>query len=485
MKKTISISALIAVCTMCLSLGAYAQYPEDVLRLSTPGFGIGARSIGMGMAYTGVANDFSASYYNPAGLAQLRMNEVSLGLSNVSYGNSSSFFGSGESFTNSGTNINSLGLVYAGPTMKGSFVLALGYGRQSDFTTGLSFSGFNPTSSVIQAPIIFGGFGAPDRGVVAGDARDNPAYQLWLANVDTIANRWESPIRDSLTQSAKALEGGGLNHVSVSAAVEAARNLYLGATVNIITGSYSYQQNYSETDKRNLYATPPFDFYSLSLGQTVESDLSGFTANLGLLYKFGENSRVGISVKTPSWISIQETQSQTASSDFDNLDHLDYVIEAGMPVEYDVTTPFVFSAGLSYGIHNLMLTGDIDYTDWTQMEFRNADPDVMKLNTTIKDEFQPTLDVHVGAEIEPITGVLQLRGGFAYMRSPYQGDPSNYDKKYITAGAGYLVADAIAIDLAFVHGFWKNYRVNYNDPVTRVDEDIKTNNLIGTVSYRF
>jgi long-subunit fatty acid transport protein len=90
----------------------------------------------------------------------------------------------------------------------------------------------------------------------------------------------------------------------------------------------------------------------------------------------------------------------------------------------------------------------------------------------------------VGIEVEPITGQLQLRGGFAYMRSPYQGDPSNFDKKYITAGAGFLVADAIAIDLAFVHGFWKNYSVNY-DATSTVYQDITTNNVIGTVSYRF
>lgn len=479
MKKTILTSAFLLVCTLSLSLTTYAQFPEDVLRLSTPGFGIGARSIGMGMAYTGVANDFSASYYNPAGLAQLRLNEVSLGLSNVSYGNTSSFYGTGQSFTNSGTNLNSAGIVYAVPTLKGSFVLAIGYGRQSDFTTGLSFAGFNPRSSIIQSY-------APDSGITS-DPRGNPAYELYLANVDSLgpnSYRWVSKITNNVTQSGKVLEGGGLNHVSFSGAVEAARNLYLGATLNIITGSYSYQRNYYEDDLKNLYATSPFDLTSLSLLETVESDLSGFTATLGFLYKFGENSRVGISVKTPSWITVSETFSQSASSDFDNHDHFDVLLVDRDKNEYDVTTPFVFSAGLSYGIRNVMLTADLDYTDWTQMEFRNANARLLSYNTLIKQEFQPTANVHLGAEFEPIAGLLQLRGGFAFMRSPYEGDPSNFNRKYITAGAGFLVADAIAIDLAFVHGFWNNYRVNY-DATSRTDEDVTTNNLIGTVSYRF
>lgn len=40
------------------------------------GFGAGARSLGMGRAYTAVADDSSAVYWNPAGLAQVRRNEV-------------------------------------------------------------------------------------------------------------------------------------------------------------------------------------------------------------------------------------------------------------------------------------------------------------------------------------------------------------------------------------------------------------------------
>ncbi|HYQ87375.1 MAG TPA: outer membrane protein transport protein, partial [Bacteroidota bacterium] len=140
--------------------------------------------------------------------------------------------------------------------------------------------------------------------------------------------------------------------------------------------------------------------------------------------------------------------------------------------------------GLSYGIRNVMLVASFDYTDWTQMEFRNASSDLLKYNIQIKEQFQPTADVHIGAEYEAISNLLQLRGGFAYLRSPYQGDPAAYDRKYITAGAGFVVADAMVIDLAFVHGYWQNYVLNY-DATSRTNEDITTNNLIGTISYRF
>jgi long-chain fatty acid transport protein len=41
--------------------------------------GIGARAMGMGSAYTGVADDIFAIYYNPAGLAQLEKHAITIG----------------------------------------------------------------------------------------------------------------------------------------------------------------------------------------------------------------------------------------------------------------------------------------------------------------------------------------------------------------------------------------------------------------------
>ncbi|MBI1805225.1 MAG: outer membrane protein transport protein [Ignavibacteria bacterium] len=479
MKKIFSIAPVFLVLTVLCTLSGYAQFPEDILRLSFSGTGVGARSLGLGMAYTGVANDFSAMYWNPAGLGQLQMNEVSFGLSHISYGNTSSFFNNSRSFTNSGTSLNDLGFVYSVPAQHGSFVIALGYGRQADFTTGLSFSGFNPRSSIIQT-------WAEDGQHYPSDLSNNIAYQLYLANLDTINGRFDSRIKNNVTQSGKVIEGGGLNHVSAAAGIEAAQDLFLGVTLNIVTGSYSYERNYYEEDTRNLYNSAPFDFSLLSVLETVESDLTGFNAKLGLLYKFAPNSRIGLAVKTPSWITVREDYTQQASSDFDNGDHYDYPRGSASTGhnEYDVATPFVFSAGASAGYQALMVAGDLEYTDWTQMEFRNASSRLLAFNTQIKEEFRPTVNIHVGAEYEVLPSVLQLRAGFAYMPSPYEGDPSAFDRKYVTGGLSFSAQNAIIVELGYAHGYWKNYRVNY-DATSRTDEDVKTNSLVGTVSYRF
>ncbi len=476
-RTLITLTVMLSVAT----LNVFAQFPEDILRLggSTPG--VGARALGLGLAYTGVANDYSAVYWNPAGLGQLKMNEFSLGMTQFSYNNDGTLYGNTESSSNSSTNLNSVGLVYSVPTTRGSFVIALGYSKQADFTTGLSFKGFNPNSSIIQS-------WAPDgRSYNPADLSGNIAYQLYLANIDTINRVWDSKIMDSVTQSGKVLEGGGLNNYSAGLGVEVAPDLFLGATLNILSGSYTYNRKYYEDDFRDIHNTVPFDLTSLSLLETVESDISGVSGKVGMLYSYAPNSRIGVTIKTPTWVNVRETFTQEASSLFDNNDQFAYPSN-GAAVgsdEYDAVTPFVFSLGGSYAVKDLMLTGEVEYTDWTQMEFRNTvNSALLNYNSLIKDEFHGATNLHVGAEYEFVPGVFQLRGGFAYLQSPYKDDPTDFNRKYITAGASFALQNAVLIELAYARGMWKNYRVNY-DQTSRVDEDVTTNTFMGTVAYRF
>src|SRR5512144_3273069 len=103
--------ALLVLLTLTLSPGAPAQFLEDAQRLAVPGFGVGARSLGMGNAYTGVANDFTAMYWNPAGLTQSQMGEFSFGLSYLGAKDLGTFFSNQMTNNATATNLTSLGFV--------------------------------------------------------------------------------------------------------------------------------------------------------------------------------------------------------------------------------------------------------------------------------------------------------------------------------------------------------------------------------------
>jgi long-subunit fatty acid transport protein len=455
-----------------------AQFPEDALRLGLSGTGVGARALAMGGAYTGVANDYSAMYWNPAGLAQMQYSEFTAGLSYLSMKNNSTFFGSSESYTNSSTALNSLGMVHKVPTLRGNLVLAFGFHRQSNFLSGLSFTGFNPNSSIIQT---YARNGAP----YPSDLSDNIAYQLYLADFDTVSGTFISPITNRVTQLAKVLESGGLNNWSVGGAFDVARDVSIGVTLTYVSGTYRYDRTYEEQDRSRLYDLHPYDFDSYTLEEYIDGDISGFNAKFGLMYRVPDRFRLGLTVKTPTVFTITENFGSYARAYFDNGDITpsDRPFETISSGDYGVRTPWVFGAGASVMLGDLVLSGDVEYTDWTQMEFKDATSEVMAQNRDFKTLFRPTANLRAGLEYQLPAG-LRLRGGFSYNRSPYEGDPSTFDQKYITGGLGIPLGGSTMLDLTYARGWWDTFRTNYNS-TSRVDESITTNTILATFSHRF
>lgn len=477
MKSIIAVGVL----AVCGSL-AQAQFPEDALRFASPGIGVGARAIGMGGAYTGVANDFSAVFWNPAGLAQLDRGEFSLGLSHLAFNDKSTYIGTTRSYNNNATQLNALGIAFPVQVRRGSLVFALGYNRQSNFTTGVAFNAFNPNNSIIQT---YNADGAAVR-----DRPSGVAWNLYLADTMRTSQGqlvYYSPIISRVTQIGRVLEGGGLNNWTAAGAIDIARNVSVGLSLNFVTGTYTYDRAYEEQDNRNIYTSPingsPLQFDRFTQDDFVESDLSGFNAKIGLMYRVPDKFRFGIAVKTLTSFRIKESFGSTYKAYFDNGDIVSPEPSSSSN-EYDVLTPWVFSAGVSVIVRDLVISGDLEYTDWTQLEFRNANPDVIALNKEIKDLFRATSTLRAGAEYDVKEFGIHVRGGFIYNPSPFQGDPSSFDQKYITGGLGVLLSENTMLDLTYARGWWKTFRYNYAGS-PQLQEDVTTNNVNLTFSYRF
>ena len=62
---------------------------------------------------------------------------------------------------------------------------------------------------------------------------------------------------------------------------------------------------------------------------------------------------------------------------------------------------------------------------------------------------------------------------------------SNFGKKYLTGGIGFLADETFAIDVAYAHSWWKTYGDNYGTNLSRVDQDIAADKMLVTFSYRF
>lgn len=450
---------------------AYSQFIEDALRFMQPNTGTGARALGLGNAYTGIADDYTAVWWNPAGLGQIKKFELTGGFSHFNYSNDATFLGNTSNYSNSATTLNNLGFVFPFPTVRGSLVFAVGYNRTNDFTSGMSFNGFNPISSIIPT-------------LIRTDNSTNIPYQTFL----TDNSGQYTPLTKNLNQSGDVLEGGSLGNWAFSGATEVAPNLFAGLSLHIATGSYTYDRNYTEEDTKNYYTFldtvhySSIDFARLKLVDNITSDYSGFGAQIGILYKFKDQLRFGLTIKTPFTYTVKEDFSTRGTTYFDNGDS--YTYKTTGSDQYDVVTPYIFSGGVAWTFKGLLLSGDLEWVDYTQTEFKNATEDVMALNSEIKSTLKSVVNLRGGLEYTIPDIELKIRGGYGIYPSAFKGDPSDYDQKIASFGLGYLIEESMMIDAAYSINSFTTRRANY-DITSETTEKVKASNLLITLSFRF
>jgi len=472
-----------------------AQFAEDVLRFSQFGSSVGARSEGMGNTVVGVADDFSALFGNPAGLSQQKDFEFSVGLSRLGYGNEVTFFGNKTTDNNNAMNLNNLGLVFPIATSRGGLTFAFGFGRVANYTSVASFDGFNANSSIVRSFAPYAGkpqesfdlltLSKPDADNLLNN---NLPFNLFLA--DTSNDFLYPVLTDSVQQTAKVMEGGGMNHWSFGGAIDIAPNLSAGVTLNFASGSYTYDREFTESDSRNIYKSSysfPYNFNSWTYSSTITSDITGFNALFGLMYRNPGKYRVGATVRIPTTYDITETFTDDGISKFD--DGTNASTASNGHTTYKVTTPLVLSGGFSVQpIEWLLLAGDAEYTDWTQMEFTTDNPDLIQENRNIKNWMRETWNLRGGAEATIFDWGLILRAGIESKPSPWKGDPSSYNQLIYTAGIGLLVDGNSTFNASFAFGSWNTFRDNYvwgSTPASRTSESVTTQTINVTFSHRF
>jgi long-subunit fatty acid transport protein len=111
--------------------------------------GVGARALGLGEAFTAVADDYSALYYNAAGMTQLSRSEAAANLSYGFFRNQATLAGNASAPTSlETTKLNALTLVL---TDGGRWALGLGYYVPVSFDDPLSYRASDGSQYVYDA----------------------------------------------------------------------------------------------------------------------------------------------------------------------------------------------------------------------------------------------------------------------------------------------------------------------------------------------
>lgn len=517
-------------------MGAHGQTISDVLTITRQAPATGARMMGMAGAGTAGLEDYAAFTYNPAALGYYQHSEVAGSFYGFSATNEAVFRLPGGNTSPLDENTRNYGLgnlayIYKVPTQRGSFVVGGGINEVNNYARELSFEGVNDQNTLAEAYIP-----APKQltwdvnlgpdGELDGENDLNPddeytvngltnpfalllfdTYALDIAydnfeqdpatgGVTLNGDLLRSPLA-SVQQSGTLTEEGSRYEANLGSAIEVASDVMMGASVNVIFGSYSFTNIYEE---ENAGDSDEANFEYLELTDRIEDDFSGANGRLGVSARIVEGLRGGLMLETPTYYSIKETYSTELYAESEGLsdtygDDNDENFASG-EFEYQITTPWQLGAGLAFSAGRASISGDLTFVDWSQLEL-SSDTDrntFDNLNQNISQNLDIALNARFGGEYR--FKQLSARAGFAYQPDPFQSDLTSsdgesFDKKrlFYSAGVGYRLSNRLELDAAWMQERFEDQYSPYTvagggrGPVA--DEQIARNRFVIGLRYAF
>lgn len=392
--KSLTRLSLVAVLVAALATGLLA----NGLNLN----GFGARATGMGGAYVSLANDYTAVFWNPAGLAEMAKAQFGLDFDAL-YPTGKYSLGSFTMKTEK--KLYPAGLAgYVQPIGK-NIVVGLGAYTLS----GLGADWVNPgLEAALVSPI------------------PPAAFTPTLGTYD-----WRSFI--------------GSVTIAPSIAVKVNEMLYLGASFNLNYGFF-------QTDQWGKYAIvmPPASPAPGNVA-TVAPTIVNFGQQTLNVKGWGYGATFGIKVKPAEWISIGATYRTESKISLKGTMEIENISLLGLAPSSDasmkVTSPMWLAGGVSVKpVAGLTLAADAQYTNWKKLDtiaitFANpvwaaalAEDAALTLNWINKTQFR------FGAEYD--FGTFAIRGGYYFDPAPTPDATLNiltpsFSFKSMVLGIGY------------------------------------------------
>lgn len=436
----------VLVWTLVLALGlAGAQAQEE--RAIDHFSGVGVRAMGMGGAFAGVADDFSALYWNPAGLAQLRQFEVYTGFLRNRFSDKSIQAGTGASADMKNTRFGSLGVVLPYPVYQGSLVFAAGFNRVKDFDYALRI-----------------------RGPSGADAL-----------------RADNTFRHE----------GELAMTSVASAVEVAPSVALGVAFNFLSGEDQALNQFEWVDSEDRFVERRF-----VARETFEDKYpTAFTATLGALFRSPRDKprvRVGATLSSGATHQVRYLFKGVPSDTLYNLVEFDDgTVQENRAEEirgaYKISLPLEFGLGISgQPVPGLLLAGSAHWAGWSQAEYQGGDENELRADAAFDTQYRDVTRYHLGVEWQVPVVALDLRAGFYTDPLPFVGPRDSklsvgsdnplivvvQDRRFYTLGAGLVFEEVMRADLAWTHG-------SYEQLEGPLAEKVSSDRVLVGVSCRF
>lgn len=426
MKRTMYITFMCLLATGLFATVGTAQVEEMAIGNT---FGVGARAMGMGGASLGLADDFTALYWNPAGMAQIRKFEL---FSSFSHNTTSAdTFFTGEEVTGtsrSRTRPNSIGFVYPFPTRQGGLAIGFGYNRPQNFDYQTAVQGIDS------------GAGTEFTG---------------LAIDETNANT------------------GGIGIWSFGASVFASKRILIGGSLDFWQGKSLNELDTTATDIRDLDG----ELSRFRYDDEIDREYSGVGGRVGILAHLTDAVSLGVTLVAPIELAVDELWYESTVAFYDDGEQQSDVVSGAQG--FDIERPFEIGTGIAVKLldKRLIFAGDIQFTDWTQTRY-----DPTPAEDISQDNFEKfyatTLQARLGAEYRIPTIDTHVRLGYFRDTIPFTETEVENERDFLTVGVGKIFENAMKFDLAYMRGNWQRH-------ANALTTERVTHRIFVSAAYRF
>jgi long-chain fatty acid transport protein len=195
----------------------------------------------------------------------------------------------------------------------------------------------------------------------------------------------------------------------------------------------------------------------------------GYGFNLGLLYEFNENTRVGIAYRS------KVKQTLTGNADFTPPSGVAVPANvAAVLADSDAIAKVTLPASLSLSLTTRVapkwdLMADVTWTDWSQFkELRVEFDNPLKSDSVQPENWEDTYKFSIGFTYYH-NAKWTWRGGIAYDQTPVPNSVDRtpripgHDRTWLAAGLSYKMSPKVTLDLSLAHLFVDDADVNATD----------------------
>jgi len=481
------IKQILGIAIAISTLTATAQNEVDALRYSTQNLTGTARYSAMGGAFGSLGGEFSALSSNPAGIGMYQFTEFtftpSLNVNSVK----SYYRETHLSDYKSGLNIGNLGLVFTVPKENSDWKrvnIGIGWNQLANYDRNITIENTHSTSSIVENIIgITNGTLTNDLINGEGNTYSQMAWNTYLIDPlynsnEMIDGQYVSNFSTSNITQIKTLRStGGMNEFVISVGGSYQEKLYLGATIGIPSINYYEYSEHSESINSEIDTIS--NLRKLQFTEEYSAYGTGYNLKIGGIYRISETTKIGASVNTPTFFSIEEDYYTSLITSFKDSS-LEYSMSYPAPYTYNLITPLKASVSASTIFNkNILISGEYELIDYSSAKYFTSDFE--NANKTIESIYQRTENLRVGAEINIKPFIL--RAGYAKYGSAFAN--KDFIRECFSYGIG-INNGSYFMDIAYVLTQGKDehllYSEDYIDPISLINTN---HNFLLTLGFRY